>query len=349
MSHLKTLKRLVDSQPIVAHLYVTDRCNLDCRYCNEYDNTRPHPRLADLTSWIDKIRSLGVLRLGLQGGEPLLHPNIIDIVRYAKKTGFSKISLSTNGFLLTESLIQELEQAGLDSLQLSVDRMTPIESTKKAFKTVAHKLAFFENSKIRVNVSGVLFDDTLAEMRSVIDTSVQRGISAHARLAHQDGVKGQWTIQNREKRRLYSFIQELERRKKQGETIHSTFNIIDYQKAILEERPIKWQCLAGYKYFFVSAQGDFWPCSQVRTKRSIMEIVAQDLLSYNYKKDCQDGCGVYCTVSTSLLINKPMRFFTKELKGLLIRFWNKTVKPTLAPEVRLPSFLPSASFSKGKL
>src|SRR5690606_27805209 len=69
--------RLIDDKPWAAHLYVTDQCNLDCHYCNEYDNSVPHPDKADLIRWMRKIRDLGVVRIGMQGGEPLMHPDIV--------------------------------------------------------------------------------------------------------------------------------------------------------------------------------------------------------------------------------------------------------------------------------
>ena len=63
--------------------------------------------------------------------------------------------------------------------------------------------------------------------------------------------------------------------------------------------------MAGYKLFFVSAQGKFWDCSMVHTDKHIMDITLDDLYANYRKKTCQKGCGVYCAVSTSLLVDKP--------------------------------------------
>ena len=88
MFDLQQALRVFDTKPWAAHLYVTEQCNLDCHYCNEFNNSIPHPALADLKKWMDHIRKLGVARLGLQGGEPLKHPDIVEVVRYAKSLGF---------------------------------------------------------------------------------------------------------------------------------------------------------------------------------------------------------------------------------------------------------------------
>src|SRR5438105_1676541 len=179
MLDLRQVRRVFDTKPWAAHLYVTEQCNLDCHYCNEFNNSIPHPALADLKKWMDHIRKLDVMRLGLQGGEPLKHPDIVEVVRYAKCVGFCKVSMSTNGFLLNRQLLADLEGAGLDELQISVDRMTPIASTRKAMKSIVHKLDWFKDSKVKLNISGVLFKETLDEMGQVIDTCLDLGIPGY--------------------------------------------------------------------------------------------------------------------------------------------------------------------------
>ena len=72
MRLLREAPRLYDRKPWAAHLYVTDRCNLDCHYCNEYDNSVPHPAKEDLQEYLDKIRELGCLRI--RYWPPLISP-----------------------------------------------------------------------------------------------------------------------------------------------------------------------------------------------------------------------------------------------------------------------------------
>src|SRR5690606_699349 len=83
----------------------------------------------------------------------------------------------------------------------------------------------------------------------------------------------------------------------------------------LRGEPQDWTCTAGYKYFFVSAQGKFWLCSQVRTERDIMDVTPEILRSYNTRKDCQSGCGVYCIIDTSLAVNDPVAYLRTEASG----------------------------------
>src|SRR5207247_4542519 len=216
--------RIFNTKPWSAHLYVTEQCNLDCHYCNEFNNSIPHPALADLKKWVDHIRKLGVMRLGLQGGEPLKHPDIVEVVRYAKSLGFRKVSMSTNGLLLNRQLLADLEGAGLDELQISVDRMTPIASTRKSMKSIVHKLDWFKDSKVKLNVSGVLFKETLDEMGQVIDTCLDLGIPVHARVVHDDLVHDRALRDATATERLRRFPAHQAQRKRSGDQLNCDRN-----------------------------------------------------------------------------------------------------------------------------
>lgn len=313
---LKMIKREFDDKPIACHLYVTDRCNLDCWYCTEYDNSVPHPPVDDVKKWIRKIKELGCIRIGLQGGEPLLHPDIVEIVRYCKEMDL-RTSMSTNGFMLTEELIGELETAGLDSLHISVDRMTPTPSTYKSLKTILPKLDLLKKSNLRFNLSGVLFDGTLAEAKEVIDYGLASGIWTQARLAHADPT-GKFRVDPGSKAALEEMLDYQVQEKRKGKKVHTTWNLLRYQKSLLNGGGMDWTCVAGYKYFFVSARGKFWLCSMVRQPNiDLMEVTPELLKSYFHKKDCQQGCGVYCVVSESLANNNPLRFAATEVRGQL--------------------------------
>src|SRR5258708_34528748 len=98
---MKSLPRAFDDLPIWAQLNITWKCNLDCAYCTEYDNSKDHVPFADLKARIDKIRELGALHTDLLGGEPMLHPDIAGIMRYVVDRGMTT-GMTTNGFLLTE-------------------------------------------------------------------------------------------------------------------------------------------------------------------------------------------------------------------------------------------------------
>ncbi len=326
---LESGKRLFDQKPLQCSIYVTDRCNLDCGYCTEYDNSRPHPKLEDLKKWIQKIRDLGTMRIALVGGEPLVHPDIVELVRYCRELGFAT-SLTTNGFLLTREKLKLLEEAGLQVMQISVDRMTPSAITKKSFKTILPKLEYFKDSKISLHITGVICADTLSESEAVLETGLSRGIPTEVRLVHADPLQ-RFRVARGSKEELEKFIDSMIERKRRGEKIHTNEAILRYQKSLLRNEPVEWTCAAGYKLFFVSAQGKFWECSMKHSDKHIMDVTPEDLIANYRKKPCQEGCGVYCAISASLLVQNPARVLGSEI---------------VARAKRIPAMLRSTSGSR---
>src|SRR5205823_4164936 len=284
---LESGKRIFDRKPLQCSLYLTDKCNLDCSYCTEYDNSKPHPKLEDLRLWIKKIRDLGTMRIALVGGEPLMHPDVVEIVRYCRQLGFAT-SLTTNGFLLTRQKLKELEEAGLQVMQISVDRMTPSPITKKSFKTILPKLDYFKDSKISLHITGVICADTLPEAKAVLETGLARGIPTEVRLVHADPLS-RFRVERGNKEELEAFIDSMIERKRRGEKIHTNEAILQYQKSLLRNEPVEWTCMAGYKLFFVSAQGKLWECSMVHGEKHIMDVTLEDLYANYRKKSCQTG------------------------------------------------------------
>lgn len=324
--YLSTAKRLFDNKPLQCSLYVTDQCNLDCAYCTEYDNSRPHPSLEDLTRWLTKIRDLGTVRVALVGGEPLMHPDIVELVRRARGLGLA-VSLTTNGFLLSKELVGELDRAGLEVMQISVDRMTPSAITRKSFKTILPKLELFRGSNINLHITGVLCGDTMAESRAVLETGLARGIPTEVRMVHADPDQ-QFRVDPGTRSDLDAFISWMRDAKESGIKIHTTDAILDYQLSLVRREHFDWSCSAGFKIFFVSAQGKFWICSMRPTDKHIMDVTLDDLIANNAPKPCQDGCGVYCCVSTSLFYQRPFRQVGREARARITRALRRAAAPS---------------------
>ena len=127
-------------RPVAAHLIPIRRCNLSCAYCNEYDDRSAPVPTADVLRRIDRLVDLGTGVVTLSGGEPLLHPDLDEIVRHIRRRG-AIATLITNGYLLSRDRIERLNEAGLDHLQISVDNVRPDDVSKKSLKVLDQKLA----------------------------------------------------------------------------------------------------------------------------------------------------------------------------------------------------------------
>lgn len=112
----------------VLRLSITDRCNLRCQYCMPAEGMKFLPRHAILTFedlvFCAKIAvDMGIERIRVTGGEPLLRKDVPDLIRMLRKlTDVKDISMTTNGLLLERRAV-ELAESGLDRLSVSLDSL----------------------------------------------------------------------------------------------------------------------------------------------------------------------------------------------------------------------------------
>jgi len=105
---------------------VTDRCNLQCVYCmpknnNNWFNPKDILTFDEIVRFASIMSKLGIEKIRLTGGEPLLRSNIeILVENLSKITGIKKVSMTTNGILLPDK-ISQLKKAGLSSVNISLD------------------------------------------------------------------------------------------------------------------------------------------------------------------------------------------------------------------------------------
>ena len=109
---------------------LTDKCNLRCRYCMPEEGVckRTHQEMMsedEIVAAVEVAASLGIRKIRLTGGEPLVKKNIVSICRrVAAVEGIREVCLTTNGILLPE-LSKELRQAGVSRVNLSLDTLDP--------------------------------------------------------------------------------------------------------------------------------------------------------------------------------------------------------------------------------
>lgn len=113
---------------------VTDRCNLRCRYCMPKEifghsyRFLPHEQLLtfeEITRIARCLVELGVEKIRITGGEPLIRKDIENLVSQLSAAGADDIALTTNGMLLTQQKAQALKAAGLNRVTLSLDALEP--------------------------------------------------------------------------------------------------------------------------------------------------------------------------------------------------------------------------------
>src|SRR5215510_16379474 len=134
------VRGLVDTaHPLLVQIIPIRRCNIDCGYCNEYDKVSAPVPVEVMKRRIDKLAELGTSVVAFSGGEPMLHPDLDALIAHIRSHGMMA-GLITNGYFLVPKRIEELNEAGLDFLQISVDNVEPDEVSKKSLRVLDKKL-----------------------------------------------------------------------------------------------------------------------------------------------------------------------------------------------------------------
>lgn len=108
------------SDNVLSWLEPTNKCNLQCEGCYR-ENDGTHKSLAEIQSDLDVFAKWRTYdSVSIAGGDPLLHPHVVEIVRMVAEGGHKPI-LNTNGLALTRPLLEDLKKAGLVGLTFHVD------------------------------------------------------------------------------------------------------------------------------------------------------------------------------------------------------------------------------------
>jgi MoaA/NifB/PqqE/SkfB family radical SAM enzyme len=100
------VRGLVDTaHPLLVQIIPIRRCNIDCGYCNEYDKVSPPVPTGTMRHRIDKLAELGTSVVAFSGGEPMLHPDLDDLIRHIRARGMMA-GLITNGYFLVPKRIR---------------------------------------------------------------------------------------------------------------------------------------------------------------------------------------------------------------------------------------------------
>lgn len=111
----------VNEYPVLSEIAVTYRCNLKCNFCYVGKNNNNELRTGDMKKILYRIfHEAEIPSVSFTGGEPLLRQDINVLVRYAASMGMWT-NIITNGTLLTEAGIETLKEAGLSSMQVSLE------------------------------------------------------------------------------------------------------------------------------------------------------------------------------------------------------------------------------------
>jgi MoaA/NifB/PqqE/SkfB family radical SAM enzyme len=278
---------LSKDHPVLAHIIPIRRCNLSCAYCNEYDDfSKPVP-LATMYCRLDRLAELGTTIITLSGGEPLLHPELDEIIARIRHHG-GMAGMITNGYLLTAERIKRLNHAGLEHLQISIDNVNPDDVSKKSLKVLDKKLELLaENAEFHVNINSVV-GGGIHNPKDALEVgrrAVELGFTSTIGIIHDDD--GQLQPLKPEEREVYLRMKRMAKR--------SYARLHSFQHNIAHGLPNEWRCRAGARYLYVCEDGLVHYCSQ---QRGYPGVPIADYTTADVKREflTAKGCAPNCTI-----------------------------------------------------
>lgn len=293
------LKALVSTeQPFLVHIIPIRRCNLACTYCNEFDDFSAPVPMGEMKKRLDILADMGTSIITISGGEPLLHPELDEVIRHIRRRGMIA-GMITNGFLLTQERIEELNEAGLEHLQISIDNTKPDEVSKKSLKTLDQKLELLaRGAYFQVNINSVLGsgvkdpEDALSIARRAVDL----GLTSTVGIIHDHN--GQLKPLGPREIEIFEEIMTLSKRS------FSRFN--SFQHDVARGKAHRWRCRSGARYLYVCEDGLVHWCSQQRGYPGIpLEQYTPEMRRRQFytEKYCAPLCTVSCVQQVGMLDN----------------------------------------------
>lgn len=264
------------------------RCNLACTYCNEFDDFSAAVPEKLMLERVDKLADLGLSVLVISGGEPLLHPQLENIIARSRKRGILT-GLISNGYLLTIDKIKKLNDSGLDHLQISIDNVNPDEVSKKSLKVLDKKLQLLaEHATFETNVNSVIGGGIKNPEDALVVSKRARELNLYSTLGIIHDGRGQLKALNERESKVFHQHRKDSRR--------SWTRWYDFQDNIAQGKPNDWSCRAGSRYLYICEDGLVHYCSQQRGYPGIpLSQYTTDHIRREF--DTKKYCAPYCTVA----------------------------------------------------
>jgi MoaA/NifB/PqqE/SkfB family radical SAM enzyme len=259
--------------PAVLDLSVTDYCNADCDFCGfARHKMKGRPRsFVDYDAYVRALPILkrrGIVYINFQGGEPLLHPRIVDMVRTARASGM-KPSLITNGWKLPEKA-EAVADAGIQNLLISIDsddldKHEQNRGLRDGRKRVIDGIAKLKAKGVPVMASVTV--SKLVDFEKLPDTLAALGFEAVTFSYPSKDAFGSSSLVYEENSKLVDWqpdelvaaLDAIIRMRKRFPVLNPAAGVRDIQRH-LKGMPEHFTCVGGFKYFYMDWNLDIWRC-----------------------------------------------------------------------------------------
>jgi len=308
-------------RPFSASFAVSNRCNIHCSYCNFPNMDPTELSLGDIETIFDRLKKLGVKRLGLLGGEPLLRKDILKIIQLAKERGFMT-SLNTN-LLLYDKYKDKLDD--IDYFFTSLDGDPERHAANRGKQDYERILAAIRDIVSRgkkITAICVVTDPEIAIADYLLDLAEKEKINVHFQPECYDTeIVLRSAPAKMEDKKIRAFWQYLFDKKKSGSPISSSLTYLKYisewsDYSISSYYDENERCGAGRGFLFVDAKGDAYPCAYTKGKAEGVSLITEDYADKFDKQTPCTKCIVGPMLEFNMLFQKPLSSITNALSNV---------------------------------
>lgn len=153
-------------------LELTRRCNLHCKHCYSNSGVERENELTteEVKRVIDELAGMGVLNVLITGGEPLLRPDLFEIIAYVRSKPLSCM-VFTNGTLVTEEIAQTFKRLGVLVVSLSLDGLQQTHDAfrgGKSYEKVVKAVHLLKEAGVPVRINVSIHKDVVKEIRALL-------------------------------------------------------------------------------------------------------------------------------------------------------------------------------------
>ena len=284
----------VADRPIVVSFEVTDSCTCYCKHC---DHGGPRDEAANLKpeDYRRYMKELNPCVVQVSGGEPLLRPDVVDIVRNIQDgSGLPYTILVSSWSLMTEQLYLKLRQAGVDQFSVSLDFPDERHDDFRCYpglyrhlEDLIPRLAKLGHDDIVLN--SCITSENLDEIGPIADKAREWGVNLcySAYSARRTGCRDYFPGSAEQLQSLNAHLDRVEARRDETNWIVNSRTTLDATRKYFQNAGMP-GCKAGQRFLVVTADGALQPCSMQFKKYRLedRERMVREFTSTNECDEC---------------------------------------------------------------
>jgi len=297
IERIKEAKELLrNGGPAFCQVAITNQCNARCRFCS-FPKVKKQDRVIidpkEMEKSIDILYDRGVRYIQFTGGEPLLHPYILDMIAYSTKKDMISL-IGTNGSLLTPKMIEGLKESGLKVAVISIDGTNAkVHEENRGIPNLCRRIfeankqfkALGINSCASVTISRLIEDypKLFPFLKSLGFNTMTFSYPLKELKSSYLGFSDSTLVDFRPEE-LVEIFQKLISLKKRYKFINPTAalkEVIHYWR----RQKVRFPCFGGYKNFFLDWNLDVYRCPYFREKMS-------NIYDFKHAPLIRDGCNL---------------------------------------------------------